>query len=198
MSNPQVANIMKAGARIWVAPVGEAIPDETTIAAEADWGGNWARIGYTAAPLKVTFEDERMVIETEEELMEVDDRRIKFSATAETAFAELTAEYLQMIFGGTINTTAAGVGQVGYEELDVNPNELTEKLAFGFEGISYDASQNKLPQRWFFTKVSAALSGEFEYSKKTDSYVNLPVLFRIFKPDSGTPVKFQRVTAPAS
>lgn len=198
MGTPTAANIIKSGAVIYKAPVGETVPDETTIGAGVAWGGNWERIGYTGAPLKLMIDDTKMVIEVEEELMEVDERRIKFSASAETALAELTADYLSMIFGGTVSTTAAGAGQVGYEELDIDPDVLTDKFAFGFEGTRYDASENELAFRIFFGKCGVSLNGELEFSKKTDSYTQVPIKIKILKPDSDAPVTWQRVTAPAT
>lgn len=198
MGTPTASNIIKSGAIMWRAPVGETLPDETTISAGEAWGGNWERMGYTGEPLKLTIEDERMAFEVEEELMEVDERRIKFSAMAETALAELTAEYLEVIFGGTTSTTAAGAGQVGYEELEIDPDVLTNKYAVGFEGVRMDASENELPFRIFFAKVSYALAGEIEFSKKTDTYTKVPISCKILKPDSGAPITWQRVTAPAT
>jgi hypothetical protein len=198
MGNPTAANIIKSGAIVYKAPVGETIPDETTVGAGVAWGGDWERIGYTGAPLKLVIEDERMVFEVEEELMEVDERRIMFTAAAETELAELTAAYLSMIFGGTVSNTAAGVGQVGYEELDIDPDVLTNKWAFGFEGTRFDANENELAFRIFFYKCGVNLNGEMEFSKKTDTYTKVPIRIKILKPDSGTPIKWQRITAPAT
>ncbi len=39
------ADILLSGAKVWYAPVGEALPDETTIAWDAAWDGNWVAAG---------------------------------------------------------------------------------------------------------------------------------------------------------
>ena len=51
MATPVVANILKTGAVLWNVPTGETVPDETSVAVGAAWGGNWARVGYTKEPL---------------------------------------------------------------------------------------------------------------------------------------------------
>jgi len=58
MAAPSVTNIVHTGAWLYNAPVGEANPDETTVAYGAAWGGNWVRVGYTKAPLTMAYESE--------------------------------------------------------------------------------------------------------------------------------------------
>lgn len=200
MSDPVKANIIKSGAALWYAPEGEALPDETTVAAEADWGGNWQRIGYTNAPVSQTYADERMAIKVQELLGKLDEWRISEEAMMETVLAELTADYISLMTDTTPSTTVAAAGQVGYEELDIGGEGKVEVYAIGFEGIRYDDNDNKLPVRYFYPRATFKLNGATEWSKVTDSYVNVPLLITgLADPDnSGRIIKMQRVTAPAT
>lgn len=202
MSDPVRANILKSKAVMWVAPEGETLPDETDIDAAEDWGGNWERIGYTQSALTLILSDERSEITVEEVLAPIDEWRTSMAATMETSMAELTADYLAWLFGGTVSTTAAGASQKGYEELDIGDQNRITKYAIGFEGIRYDESDNALPVRVFMRRATLKLNGNLEFSQKTDSYTNVPIQVKGFAPDpdsdDSAPVRFQRVTAPAS
>jgi hypothetical protein len=200
MGDPVKANIIKSGAIVWYAPEGEALPDETSIGAGVAWGGNWARIGYTNSPLVMVYEDTRMDIMVEEMLSSLDEWRTAESARLEVTLAELIADYLGLLTDATPQTTAAGVGQVGYEELDIGGQGRVEVYAIGFEGIRYDASDNDLPVRFFLQRGTFKLNGNIEWSRKTDTYVNVPVLIKGLgqEDNDGRLIRVQRVTAPAS
>lgn len=200
MGDPVIANIMKSGAIMWYAPEGEAFPDETSIDAGEAWGGNWARVGYTNAPLTFTYEDTRMAIEVQEHLGELDEWRTKISASANTVLAELTADYFALLAGGTPSTTAAGASQKGYEQLNAGGEARVQVYAVGFEGVRYDDNENALPIRVLGGRATFKMDGSNEFSKRTDTYVNLPVMvkFLIDPTNSDALFTFQRVTAPAS
>lgn len=202
MADPVVANIVKSGAIVWSAPVGEALPDETLIAYGAVWGGNWTRMGFTKEPLSFAYEDERMEIEVEEVLAAVDQHRIKESVTFETVLAELTAEYLHLAAGGqgTVTTTPAGSGQKGYEEVTFGDEAVIAKREWGFEGLFLDSAGTEQPIRVFVYRGTATLNGALEFSKKSDEYTGIPLQVRaLADTENGNRLwTFQRVTAPAT
>jgi hypothetical protein len=202
MGDPVAANIMKTGAVLWYAPVGESLPDETAIGAGVAWGDNWTRVGFTKAPVKMKYDVKTTEIEVEEFLGPIDRYRIGESVTIETELAELTAEYMALMGGGTPSETPADVGQVGYEELGVGNQPRITKYQYGFEGIRFDALNNSLPVRIFFTRATAVFGGELEFSQKTDGYPGIPVsisaLADLDASPSGRMFLWQRVTAPAS
>ncbi len=202
MANPVAANIIKSGAQVWYAPTGETLPDETSVAFGAAWGGNWARVGYTKAPLTFTYEDERTDITVEEVLAPVLQRRISENAMFETTLAELTATYLKLAAGGqgTVSTTAAGAGQKGYEELTFGDEVIIEEKRWGFEGMYVTAAGVEQPIRVFVYKGVALLNGDLEFSKKTDDYVGIPLQVKALADtdNSNRLWTFQRVTAPAT
>lgn len=202
MATPVVTNLIKSGAVVWYAPTGEAVPDETTVAYGAAWGGNWARVGYTKAPLTFTYEDTRSDIKVEEVLAAVDQRRIEEAVTFETMLAELTGAYLQLAAGGqgTVSSTAAGVGQKAYEEITFGDEPIITKKAWGFEGMYLDSAGTEQPIRVFIYKGAATLNGALEFSKKSDDYTGIPLQVKAFADtdNSNRLWTFQRVTAPAT
>ena len=199
MSAPNAVNILRSNAVVWYAPEGETEPDETSVAAEAAWGGNWARIGYTAAPLTWTLNEERGLIAVEEELMPIDQFGMNLIPTFTTELAEVTADYLALLFGGTVSTTAAGASQKGYEELDIDPTGLVVKYALGFEAVRL-VSGVAQPTRVFFRRATFKINGDLVYSKKTDTYVRVPIMVQALGGVAGgaAPIRFQRVTAAAT
>ncbi len=202
MSNPVVTNIIKSGATCWYAPVGETLPDETSVAFGAAWGGNWARVGYTKEPLAFTYEDERVDITVEEVLAPVLQRRISEGVAFETVLAELTADYLKLAAGGqgTVSTTAAGAGQKGYEQITFGDEVIIEQKCWGFEGMYVTSAGVEQPIRIFVYKGVAMLNGALEFSKKSDDYIGVPLQVKALADtdNSNRLWTFQRVTAPAT
>lgn len=205
MADPVVSQIIKSGAILWYAPVGETIPDETTVAFGGDWGGNWERVGYTKEPLTMAYEDERAVIAVEEHLGPVREFRTSEDLKLETVLAELTGGYLKLAAGGDpddVVSTPAGAGQVAFEEMFMGDEVAVPEFAWGFEGLYLDASGAEFPLRVFIWKGTAKLNGGLEFSKKSDDYVGAPIqIHALVDPDQDEGerlVQFQRVTAEAS
>ena len=199
MSDPVVTNIMKSGAIAWIAPTGEAFPDETTVAAGAAWGGNWSRWGFTKEPVKLAYEDEEHEIEVEEFLASVGRKKIKESAMLETVLSEFTGDYLKYALDGALTTTAAGASQKGYQQLLVgNDSEKTE-YALGFESIKYNASGIALPQRVGFYRCTLRLNGELLFSKRNDDHTGIPLQAKALMSTSVSRLIWTNlVTAPAT
>lgn len=177
MGTPSVTNLIKTGAWVYVAPVGEPNPDETDVAYGAAWGGNWARIGFTKEALKMMYESEEFDQTVEEVLAPVKRHRTSEKAMLETVMAEVTAEYLQLAAGDQTSVTvvAAGASQDGYEETGLGGVvKLTEKK-WGFEGLFVDSAAVDQPIRVFVHKATGKLNGALEFSKKTSDYTGIPL-----------------------
>ena len=177
MANPVVANVIKSGARLYVAPTGEANPDETSVAYGAAWGGNWVRVGYTKTPLTMAYESDESDIEVEEELAPIKRRRVKENLTLETVLAELTATYLQLAASDqdTVSETAAGVGQKAYEETGLGGEAILTERKFGFEGLYITSGGDEEPIRLFVHKATAKINGNLEFSQKSTDYTGIPI-----------------------
>jgi len=199
VANPVRSNILKTGATLYFAPLGTALPPITTLGAGVAWPAPWARLGFTAEAVKLTYADERALIEIEESLSAIEDWRVKEELSLETKLSEVIADYLQLVVGGTVTTTAAASGVAGYEELNVGGVARVTQYAVGFEGVRYDAASNALPVRCFIPIASFSKSGEIEFSRKGDGYATLPIKITGFgdTANNGRILKWQRVTAPA-
>jgi hypothetical protein len=200
MGDPVAGNIFKSNAVIWVAPVGTALPDPDSIAAGADWGVAWDRVGFTAEPVTVAYDHDEAEFPVEEFLAPVERMTTKEGLKVETTLAELTATYLQLGLEGTVVTTPAGVGAVGVEDLVVGNAAIRTKRTFGIEGVYVTSSGNTLPLRFFVYRATCQLKGELSFSKHEDKYTGIPIsILGLADPDnSGRLFAFQRVTAPAT
>jgi hypothetical protein len=199
MADPVVANIMKSGAISWVAPVGEAFPDETSVAAGAAWGGTWARWGFTKEPLTLAYEDEEHEVEVEEFLAAVDRIKIGESAMLETVLSEFTGDYLKYALDGALTTTAAGAGQKGFQELLVGNDSQKPEFAIGFETIKYNATGVALPQRIGFYRCTLKLNGELKFSRRDDDHSGIPLQAKaLTNTTTGRLIWSNLVTAPAT
>lgn len=200
MGNPNVFQIMKSNAVLWYAPVGETVPDETTVAPGAAWGGNWARLGATKEPLTCLYEDERSEVAVEEYLSAVHRFRTSEKLSLETVLAEIEADYMALMTGGTVSATGAGGAQKAYDSLPVGNIAELDAYAFGFEGIHEDINGVELTLRVFIYRANAKLNGELTFSKKEDNYTGVPILIEALS-DSATPGRlfvFEKVTGPTA
>ncbi len=203
MATPSAVNILTKGAVLWYAPVGEAIPDETSIEFGEAWGGNWARVGFTKAPLTCLYEDERFDITVEESPAPVKRVRTSENLTLETVLAELTPDYLDLAVGaGAVTTTAAGASQVAYQEYNVGGSFALEEKAWGFEGEYINSAGVSFPVRFFIYKGTAMVNGPLEFSNRDDVYPGIPIQIKALADTSQSSgsqlLKMQRVTAAAT
>lgn len=160
-----VADILISPATLWYAPVGEALPDETTVEYGDAWGGNWLSVGYTLQPLSISYNQEVFELEVEQISTPVKRTITKETVNFETVLAEFTGTNLELIFGGTLTTTAAGASQRAFQELKSGGRVDLDEYAWGFEGLYKDASNNQFPVRVFIYRGSATLNGQLTFAK---------------------------------
>ena len=177
MANPVVANIIKSGAVLWYAPVSEAPPSTLEPVYGAVWGGNWARVGYTKAPLTVAYASTEAEITVEEELASVKRVRTAEALTLETVLGELTAAYLKLVGGDqrVVSSTAAAAGQKAFEMTGLGGIAAIKEYQWGFEGLFITATGDDEPIRLLVHKGTAMINGNLEFSQKTDDYSGIPL-----------------------
>jgi len=201
MAIPVVANVIKSGARLYVAPVAEANPDETTVAYGAAWGGNWVRVGFTKALLAMAYGSEEFDIEVEEELGSIKRRRVREKLTLETVLGELTAAYLQLSASNqdTVTETPAAAAQKAYEETGLGGEPILTEKKWGFEGLFITAGGDEEPIRLFVHKGTAMMNGNLEFSQKNTDYTGIPIQIKALADTTQNAgqkfCKFQRVTS---
>lgn len=195
-----VADILVAPAKIYYAPVGTAIPSETTIAYDQAWGGSWVSLGATLTPVTFAYNQELFDIEIENSTIAVKRGRSKEEATIETTLAESLAVNLGLAFDATVTNTAAGAGQKAYTSLDAGGKTLVSEYAFGIESLYVNSAGVQFPVRLFIWKANAILNGNLEFSKKAATGIPLQIkaLADMTKAIGQRLLKFQKVTAAAT
>lgn len=193
-----VTDIIASPASIWYAPVGTTLPDETTIAYGASWGGTWVNLGYTLEPITVNMTTERFDLMVQQLLVPVRSVRTLTDVMLETTLAEFSGTNLALVTDGTKTTTAAGASQKGYDEITVDAADASMSLyAFGIEGVRIHSSNAQLPVRVFLPRATIALNGAMQFAK--DAGAGLPVQIKaLVDPASTTCMIIHNVTAPTT
>lgn len=193
-----VADILLSPAKIYYAPVGEALPNPNSIAYGVAWAGNWKDLGYTLTPITVGFNKEIYKLEVQQVTLPLKGLVTTEEVTLETTLAEITAANMALAFGGTVNTTAAGTAQVALEELKSGGSSSITYYAWGLEGLYVDASNNQLPVRVLIYRGSAVLNGNLNFSKSEP--VGIPLQISAWADTTKTAGQqlwtFQKTTGP--
>ena len=195
-----VTDILVTPARVWKSPVGEALPDETTVAYNASWGGNWTDVGYTLQPVTVAYDREIFELMVEQVPGPVKTRVTNETLKIETVLSDVTPDNLQLAVGGAVTTTAAGASQVAFQDLDSGGKIQLDELQWGLEGLYEDASGTQFPVRLFVYKAVSVLNGPLNFAKAAGVGVPLSItgLLDTSKSVGAQLMKFQRVTAAAT
>lgn len=160
-------NVLVGLANMYTAPVGTPDPADT-IAFDAPWLAPWYHPGYSDKGLTMML-DRKEKKHTVEEIsnpvvISVESSSLKVSI----GFAEATLENFRLAAGGgTITTTAAGVGVIGKKSLVLS--EDLEVIKLGFEG--------KNPQGFFRRVIiprvvtTGKIKTEYDRSKNKQVYM---------------------------
>src|SRR5512139_3997978 len=100
-----VADILITPATIYRAPVGTALPDESTVAYGAAWGGAWINVGYTLEPLSMSFEPEIFKLFVQQLTNPVKTSKTTEAVTFETVLAEWTGSNIALALDGSNTDT---------------------------------------------------------------------------------------------
>lgn len=195
-----VSDILISPATVWYAPVGEPLPDETSISFGEDWGGNWESLGYTLQPLSLMYTREIFSLFVEQITPPVKRKKVQEDYAIETVLAEFTGANIGLLFDGTVTSTNAGASQVAFTQVKAGGKSTLDDYAWGFEGVYQDDANNEHPVRIFFAKGNATLNGNLTFAKNAG--VGIPLRVDML-PDTTQPVgqqyiTVQIVTAPAS
>ena len=193
-------NIIVGPATVWKAPVGEALPDETSVDYGDAWGGNWEKIGYTKTPVSFNYQTEVFEVEVEQVTGVIKQTRIKEVATIETVLAELIGSNMALVTDGTLTETAAGASQAAYDKVVAGGDPTISEYAWGFEGEFVNASGVSFPIRFFLYRGSAIMNGALTFAKA--DYPGIPIQIKgmndTAKAKGAQIYEFHRVTAAAT
>lgn len=194
------ADILLSPAKIWYAPVGEALPDETSVAYDADWGGNWEQFALTKTPVTLNRDVSTFDVFVEQTTVPLRRAITEEKMTIETQLAEFTGVNLALVMGGTNTTTAAGAGQKGYDKVVAGGEWTLPERAWGIEGKYIDADGDEFPVRLFLYRATVKLGGELSFQK--GDYVGVPIQIEALgdtsKAIGAQMIEIHRVTAAAT
>lgn len=157
--------ILVSGAWLYYAPEGEAFPDPDEILAGEDWGGDWEWAGLTLEPLTQAVDTTTFEVDVQQSNLPVLQSITSEDMTLTTTLAEQRPQLLQLVDGGNIYTTAAGVGQYGRVELRSGGRTQRTVYAVGFETRYALPSGTLVPLRLFFHRATFARGGGVAYDK---------------------------------
>lgn len=169
-----VADILLSPATVYYAPLGEALPDDS-VAYGTAWGGNWENLGYTNAPLSMSYSNEKYKVMVEQLTAHVKSRIISEELTFETTLVEMTGDNLALALNGTAADTPAGAGQVGKTVVKMGGDTEEQLYTFGFEAEYVDADGDSFPVRLQVYRASAIMGGNLEFSKSKESGLPLRI-----------------------
>ncbi len=194
------ADILLSPATIWYAPVGEALPDETTVAYGAAWGGNWDQFSLTKTPVTLNRDASTFDVFVEQTTVPLRRAITEEKMTIETQLAEFTGDGLALVMGGTNTVTAAGASQAGYEKIVAGGEWTLPERAWGIEGKYIDADGDEFPVRLFLYRATVKLGGELSFQK--GDYVGIPIQIEALgdtsKAIGAQLIEIHRVTAAAT
>lgn len=203
-----VTDILLAGADLWYAPVGEALPDPSTIGPGDDWGGNWISLGVMSAPLTLIEETEVTDHLKNSALAVVKRSRKSQLFSFQSALDEINATHEALVRGydpaNVVTTTAAGPAQIGMDLFDPNSGggcgRNIAEWQLGAEGILCTPTDDLAFHRVFIEKGNFMPDGDLVFDGQGDGVV-LPFVFKsLWVPAhaKGLAYKLQRMTAVAT
>lgn len=168
-----VSDILGGPVRIFHAPLSTTYPDESQVVG-ASWPAGWISVGFTKESLKLIYEFETEDWMIQESLGPVNRRKTSHSCRFETVLSEHTAASIQLAFGGELTTTPAGIGQEGFEQLDMGDVAVLDTRIWGFEGSYVDEAGDTFPVILIVHKATAQAGGELEYGRES-GYTGIPL-----------------------
>ncbi len=176
------SDILVSGAWLWFGPEGEPEPDDTLVGVGDDWGGNWEWLGLTTTALTLNQTTTEFSVDVQQLSTPVLSAITSEEYTLGTDLAEMTAENLQLLFGGNIVTTAAGAAQTGVIDLRFGGRTQRTVYKVGFETKHALPNGTLLPLRVFFHRAQMSLGGDVAFDK--GAVAAIPLSIKVLSDDS--------------
>lgn len=188
--------------RLYRAPVGEAFPDETTVAYGAVWGGNWTDMGDFPEDMPVTITIDETVVKVygQQSSGVKKQSRTRREPVVKGALLEHSIANMALMLDGTAAATAAGASQKGFSSIPFGVNPDVDEYAWGVEALRKDATGANQPVRWLLHKGSIRLAGDIVYDKTKETVIPFEItILEDDSQDAGEELgEFQQVTAAAT
>ena len=171
------ADILIGPGCVYYAPVGEANPDETTVAYNTAWGGNWINLGdfLEGEGVALSMAEEFTKVYTERSTAPKNAVRTRREAMITLTMAEHSVVNMALLLDGTAATTAAGASQKGFSDIPFGTNSDVDFYKWGIEGLRKDTADGNQPVRYFFHKGYIRLSGDINFAKQNPTGIPIEI-----------------------
>jgi len=172
-------DILIGPGRLYRAPVGEANPDESTVAYGAAWGGNWVDMGdfVEGQPVTIGINETFYDVYTEQSTVPKNSVRTRRETIIKTSLIEHSVANLAIVLQGTAETTAAaGGGQKGFSEIPFGSQSDVDFYKWGVEGLRVDSAGANQPVRYFFHKGRIRLAGDVNFAKQKETGIPIEIM----------------------
>lgn len=167
MAAPNCSNLVLGGAILYYAPVDTALPLDT-LALGTAWPAPWQRLGMTAEPIVIKYEDKIEMVKVDEFLAPVRAVRTEEELIMETSLGELTNQYLGIAWNNPFLT------DVNDPVTNIGGHTAISTWMWGIEGQYLNASNVLMPLRFYIYRGVPTTNGELEFAKKSTNPVAIP------------------------
>lgn len=194
--------ILMGPGKLWRAPVGEAAPDETSVAFAAAWGGNWVVVGnfLEGQPVTISMTEEITKVRIEQSVGPRRAAVMSKETIVKVTLAEHGPTNMALLLRGTGAATGAGASQKAYTSIPFGNDLDVDNYKWGIEAFMFDTAGTKQPVRWFFHKGFIKLAGDIAYAKATPT--GIPIEIHLLEDEGQSAGEelgiLHIVTAPAS
>lgn len=167
MALPNCSNVVLGGATLYYAPVGTTLPLDT-LALGATWLAPWARLGMTAEPIVIKYEDTIEGVNVDEFLAPIRAIRTEESLEMETSLGELVNQYLG------IASNNAYLTDTNDPVTNMGGQSNVAVWMWGIEGTYLSPTGVPSPLRIYIWRGVPKLNGELTFSKKSTDPTAIP------------------------
>lgn len=163
-------DVLVTPANVLYAPVGTALPDESTVEYNADSGAytswiGWTLLGYTTSPATFTYGYETFDVEVQQSAAPIKSSKTNESLTLSFTLGQFDADILALVLDGAAEDTAAGAGQKAFSEVKAGGDTQLSEYMFALEAYRTDVAGNKQPVRVFLHRGILAVNGDIAFDK---------------------------------
>lgn len=167
MSDNFSADDVLVGEANWLwAPLGTALPDETTVGLNdfGNWTG-WTHLGYTTAPTSMSYTKEEFKVMVQQAGSPIKKKKTSETMTLGTTLAQFTGDTIALLYQGTNTDTAAGASQKAFSRVTGGGDSALPEYMVAVEGYRDDATDTPQPVRIFLYKATLSASGDVPFDR---------------------------------
>ena len=196
----RINNILIGPGKVYSGDPNTALPDESTVAYGASWGGSWSELGLLMNGAGVSMQHSVTMKKVMADGYILALKRVPTEREVGFGFSllEYTPANLQYVFPDSdLMETAQAAAQKAFADLTIAAGQDNPSYAVGIEAFRLDSTGAKQPVRWRLYEASIEPSGETPFQQGSEA--TLPVVcMALHNDDSGKVAQLQYVTSPVA